>query len=90
MFSMTTSLRIALLSGLLALVANVAIVGFISYRTHDAAVETLRLQVAGQSAVLDDVYHSGGISQLANAIDDMVDTDDPQVVAAVIASCCCD
>jgi signal transduction histidine kinase len=84
MFSMTTSLRIALLSGLLALVANVAIVGFISYRTHDAAVETLRLQVAGQSAVLDDVYHSGGISQLANAIDDMVDTDDPQVVAAVL------
>ncbi|GAC1584179.1 MAG: ATP-binding protein [Sphingomicrobium sp.] len=81
---MTTSLRIAVLSGLLALLANVAVVGFISYRTYDAAVETLHLQVTEQSTVLDRVYHSGGMSQLANAIDDMLDTDDPQVVAAVL------
>ena len=83
---MTTSLRIALLSGLLALVSNLAVIGLISYRTHDAAVQTLRLQVVEQGAVLGKVYTSGGMRQLEQAIDDMVDTDDPQVVAAVLNS----
>lgn len=81
---MPTSLRIALLSGLLVLLANVAVIGFIHFRTHDEAVATLRLQVTEQKAVLADVYHSGGMAALERAIDDMVDAVDPQAVAAVL------
>ena len=43
---MPTTLRIALLAGLLALVSNLAVIGFIYVRTHDEAVASLHRQVA--------------------------------------------
>ena len=49
---MPTTLRIALLAGLLALLSNLAVIGFIYYRTHDEAVATVRSQVTEQSRVL--------------------------------------
>ena len=52
---MPTTLRIALLAGLLALLSNLAVIGFIYYRTHDEAVTTVRGQVFEQAKVLSDV-----------------------------------
>lgn len=81
---MPTSLRIALLAGLLALATNLAIIGFIHYRTYDESVATLRRQVTQQAQVLTDVYHSGGIDSLVSAVNDSNDPSDPQVAADLL------
>lgn len=81
---MSTTLRIALLAGLLALVANLAVIGFIYYRTHDEAAATLRQQVMEQGKVLADVYRSGGKPALDGAIRDTMVYADPQTAVAVI------
>ena len=83
---MSTTLRIALLAGLLALVANLAVIGFIYYRTHDEAAATLRQQVIEQGKVLADVYHSGGKPALDGAIRDTMVYADPQTAVAVIGA----
>jgi signal transduction histidine kinase len=79
-----TTLRIALLAGLLALLSNLAVIGFIYYRTHDDAVVTVRQQVAEQAKVLADVYRTGGRPALNDAIEDTVTYGDPQTVIALI------
>lgn len=81
---MPTTLRIALLAGLLALLSNLAVIGFIYYRTHDDAVVTVRQQVAEQAKVLADVYRTGGRPALDDAIQDTVTYGDPQTVIALI------
>ena len=53
---MPTTLRIALLAGILALLSNLAVIGFIYFRTHDEAVATVHQQVLEQGKVLADVY----------------------------------
>lgn len=83
---MPTSVRIALLAGLLALASNIAIIGFIQYRTYDESASTLRRQVVLQTAFLNDVYRSGGMKALDDAIDDTLDPDDPLTAAGVINS----
>ena len=83
---MSTTLRIALLAGLLALVSNLAVIGFIYYRTHDQAAATLRQQVVEQGKVLADVYRSGGKPALDGAINDTMIYADPQTAVAVIGS----
>ena len=83
---MSTTLRIALLAGLLALVANLAVIGFIYYRTHDEAAATLRQQVVEQGKVLADVYRSGGKPALDGAIRDTMVYADPQTAVAVIGA----
>src|SRR4051794_41968069 len=55
-----TTLRIALLAGLLALLANLAVIGFIYWRTHDEALSTVRRQVVEQGKVLSDMYRLRG------------------------------
>ena len=69
---MPTTLRIALLAGLLALLSNLAVIGFIYLRTHDEAVATVHRQVIEQGKVLADVYRSGGAGALNGAIDDIL------------------
>ena len=80
---MPTTLRIALLAGLLALLSNLAVIGFIYVRTHDEAVASLHRQVAEQSKVLTDVYRSGGKAALDDAIDDTLAYADPQTAVAM-------
>ena len=80
---MPTTLRIALLAGLLALLSNLAVIGFIYGRTHDEAVASLHRQVAEQSKVLTDVYRSGGKAALDDAIDDSLAYADPQTAVAL-------
>jgi signal transduction histidine kinase len=79
-----TSFRIALVAGLLALATNLAIIGFIEWRTYDESESTLRRQVTQQAHVLADIYKSGGRDSLENAIDDALDPDDPQAGAAIL------
>lgn len=81
---MPTTLRIALLAGLLALLSNLAVIGFIYGRTHDEAVASLHRQVVEQSKVLTDVYRSGGKAALDEAIDDTLAYADPQTAVALL------
>ena len=80
---MPTSIRIALLAAILALASNVAVIGFIHWRTYDQSVATLRSQVTDQSAFLADIYKSAGLKGLQTAVED-VDDDDPQAEAALL------
>jgi signal transduction histidine kinase len=81
-----TTLRIALLAGLLALVSNLAVIGFIYVRTHDEAVASLHRQVAEEAKVLTDVYRTGGKNALNEAIDDTLTYADPQTAIALIGA----
>ena len=83
---MPTTLRIALLAGLLALLSNLAVIGFIYVSTHDEAVASLRRQVTEQSRVLTDVYRTGGKTALNQAIDDTLSYADPQTAVALVAA----
>jgi signal transduction histidine kinase len=83
---MRTSYRIALLAGLLALAANLALIGFIHWRTYDEAASTLQRQVSHQSLVLEQIYDAGGPKSLFDAIDGTVGPDDPQAIAAVLGN----
>ena len=80
---MPTTVRIALLAGLLALLSNLAVIGFIYWRTHDEAVSTVRRQVIEQGKVLADVYRTGGKAALDDAIDDTMTYGDPQTAVAL-------
>src|SRR5947209_6882423 len=79
-----TTLRIALLAGLLALLSNLGVIGFIYFRTHDDAVLTVRQQVNEQAKVLADVYRTGGRPALDDAVEDTITYGDPQTVIAII------
>lgn len=81
---MPTTLRIALLAGLLALLSNLAVIGFIYYRTHDEAVATVRQQVVEQGKVLADVYRTGGKPALDDAIQDTMTYADPQTAVSLL------
>src|SRR4051794_3449149 len=78
-----TTLRIALLAGLLGLLSNLAVIGFIYWRTHDEAVSTVRRQVIEQGKVLSDVYRSGGKAALDDAVEDTMTYGDPQTAVAL-------
>lgn len=81
---MSTTLRIALLAGLLALASNLAIIGFIHLQTRDEIVTAMRRQVTEQSAALDQVYRTQGLAALKDEIGDTVEAGDPQVAAAIL------
>jgi signal transduction histidine kinase len=79
-----TSLKVALLAALLTLAANLAVIGFIRWRTHDDSAALLHRQVVEEASVLDDVYASGGQPALRRAIADILAARDPQYVAAIL------
>jgi signal transduction histidine kinase len=79
-----TTLRIALLAGLLALLSNLAVIGFIYYQTHDEALATVRRQVTEQSKVFADVYRTGGKAALDDAIQDTLGYADQQTAVALL------
>ena len=80
---MTTTLRIALLAGLLALMSNLIVLGFIQWRTHDEAVSALRRQVVEQGTVLADIYRSGGMKALVDGVEDTATYGDPQTAVGL-------
>lgn len=81
---MPTTLRIALLATLLALASNLAVIGYVHWRTLDDATATLRQTSTEQAAVLGDVYKSGGRPAVERAIRDTLNAGDPQAVAALL------
>ena len=81
---MPTTLRIALLAGMLALLSNLTVIGFIYLRTHDESVATVRREVAEQGKVLTDVYRSGGKAALDDAVEDTVAYADPLTAIALL------
>ena len=81
---MPTTLRIALLAGLLALLSNLAVIGFIYYRTHDEAVATVRRQVVEQAKCSPTSTARGGRPALEDAIEDTMTYADPQAVVALL------
>jgi len=78
-----TTLRLALLAGLLALASNLLVLGFIQWRTHDEAVSEQRRQVVEQGTVLADVYRTGGMKALADGIADTATYGDPQTAVGL-------
>ena len=80
---MPTTVRIALLAGLLALLSNLAVIGFIYWRTHDEAVSTVRRQVVEQGKVLFDVYRTGGRVALEDAVEDTMTYGDAQTAVGL-------
>lgn len=83
---MPTTLRIALLAGLLALLSNIAVIGFIYWRTHDEAVSEMRQQIVEQDKVLTDVFRSGGELALTDAVHDTIAYADPLAVVALLGA----
>ena len=81
---MSTTLRIALLAGLLALASNLAIIGFIHLQTRDEIVSTLRRQVAEESTSMAGVYKARGLAGLKQEIADSVEVGDSQLAVAVL------
>src|SRR5438552_1893959 len=84
--AMPTTLRIALLAGLLALLSNLAVIGFIYCRTSDEAAAEVHQQVVEQGKVLADVYRSGGKAALTDAVQDTITYADPETAVAVLDS----
>ena len=85
MWRLPTTARIAALSILLALLSNLALIGFIHFRTHDDALGALRQRVTEQADVLADVYASGGRKALSAAIAHGL-ADDPESILALLDS----
>jgi signal transduction histidine kinase len=81
-----TTLRIALLAGLLALISNLVVLGFIQWRTHDEALSEQRRQVVEQGTVLADIYRTGGMPALADGIEDTVTYGDQQTAVGLFDS----
>lgn len=81
---MPITLRIALFAGLLALASNLAVIGFIYFRTHDEMSSSRRHQLEEQGEALADVYRSGGLPALRSAVLDPDLMNDPQAVVAIL------
>ncbi|MGY4398553.1 signal transduction histidine kinase [Sphingomonas sp. UYAg733] len=76
--------RIALLAIALALVSNLALVGFVWQQIHDDAVGTLRRDTIEQSDALVAVWRNGGMKALNEAIEDARAPGDDSLILAVI------
>jgi signal transduction histidine kinase len=78
-----TTARIAALAILLGLLSNLALIGFIRWRTHDDAMGALSQRVAVQADVLTDIARSGGDAALNDAIRLTLGDDRAAVIALV-------
>lgn len=65
---MPTTLRIALLTGLLALASNLAVIGFIYWHTHDTAIDDLKRDTAEEAQGLTEIYQFGGAEAVRSEI----------------------
>lgn len=81
---MPITLRIALFAGLLALLSNLAVIGFITFRTHDEMSSNRVQQLQEQGEALADAYRSGGLPALRGAVLDPDLQNDPQSVVAIL------
>lgn len=81
---MPVTVRVAVLALVLALLSNLALLGFIRWRTHDDALSDLRGQVMEQAHALAQVYAVGGARALRTTIEDLGGAGDQRFVAAIL------
>ena len=81
---LSVTARIALLSIALALVSNLALVGFVWKTTSADAIDAIRRETTEQSEALRAVWRSGGLIAVRQAIDSAVVPGDVSLVLAVI------
>lgn len=79
-----TTIRVAALSMLLALLSNLVLLSFIHLRTHDESMGGLRQRVEEETQALSHVYRLGGQTALKAAIHDALSARDPQLVLSLI------
>jgi signal transduction histidine kinase len=84
MIRLSVTARIALLSIALALVSNLALVGFVWKTTSADAIDAIHLETTEQSESLRSVWRSGGLPALRQAIANTVVPGDVSLVLAVI------
>lgn len=82
---LSVTARIALLAIALALVSNLALVGFVWKLTHDDAIASLRREMTERSDALYATYRRGGAQALAAAVAGARPPGDVSLVAAVLA-----
>ena len=78
------TLRVAVLALLLALLSNLAVLGFIRWRTHDDALGMLRQSVLEQAAALDEMDAAGDRRALVAAVRRLLAAGDPQLLVALL------
>jgi signal transduction histidine kinase len=78
-----TTVRIAALAAVLALLSNLGLLAFIHLRTHDDAFDVLRQRATEEARALDDVYRSGGRAALDEAIRETLAAGDSQIMIAI-------
>ena len=84
MIRLSVTARIALLSISLALVSNLALVGFVWKTTSADAIYAIRRETTEQSEALRAVWRNGGLPAVRQAIDSAVVPGDVSLVLAVI------
>ncbi|WP_034161666.1 sensor histidine kinase [Sphingomonas sp. ERG5] len=83
---LSVTARIALLAIALALVSNLALVGFVWQQIHDDAIGALRRDALEQSDALVAVWRNGGMAALTRAIEEARAPGDESLILAVIDS----
>lgn len=84
MIRLSVTARIALLAIALALVSNLALVGFVWKTTSADAIDAIHLETTEQSDALRAVWRGGGLPALRQAIDSAVVPGDVSLVLAVV------
>ena len=80
----STTARLAILSALLVLASNLAVLAFVFTQTRGNAMTKLESEVTEQADALREVYRSGGQAALDRTIRDMAATDDDALVIATM------
>ena len=81
---LSVTARIAFLSIALALVANLALVGFVWKQTHDDAIQAIRRDTIEQSDALLTNYRTGGLAALYDALADARGRGDPSLAIMLL------
>ncbi len=81
---LSVTARIALLAIALSLVSNLALVGFVWRKTHDAAIDTVRRETIEKSDAMVAVYRSGGLPAVISAINGARAPGDVSLLLAVV------
>ena len=84
MIRLSVTTRIALLGIALALLANLAPVGFVWHQTRGVAIDTLRRETIEQSDAMRAVFAAGGLRAVTNAIGQTRAPGDQSLLLAVL------
>ena len=80
---LSVTARIALLAIALALVSNLALIGFLWKQTHDVAIAATRREMVEQSDALIGIWRDGGLPRLSEAVRNAQPPGDTSLVVAM-------